>query len=218
MEDLARGRWNAEEEMLNKEQNYIDNLSLILDRIGKPVKAAHLLDPASHSKIFGGFDELISLHRELLQQLTAPGRTRIDYEAFLRLTRHSKRLHTAYIQYGRDYSIRLETLKQHLSGFRDLCQSAGLRQPLEQLMVLPIQHISRYGSHLQEIARYVCPSDPVRIQIADAYAAMCEVALVVDRAKSEYDGTVQMFQIQSQIFQFPVQFYQKCSMLIVRLP
>ena len=116
----------------------------------------------------------------------------------------------SYVQYINNYNAAMTSL----SSVRERDEFSGwigkqehlLGEPLESVLITPIQRIPRYVLLLNELVRHTPLSYSDRPNIVESRDRMRDLALSVNESKREAEGMVELMRIHSLLFPLPQNF------------
>lgn len=206
-------------DLLEKEQNYTRLLETM---------AAHFCDDRrfeclgsyAHSTLFGCVRRLAQLHRELLAALEAAERDPARVAAVLAAClADNKAFRDTYTQYCNQQHARSLVLREELERntvFAELCDATHRRRvfglmKLDQLVMAPVQRVTRYRLHLEDILRATPAEHAALLPLRGAYRAAAQLAALIDTVVDQQRSLELLLAMPSRVRGCPAQLASQSS-------
>ncbi|MES1911225.1 MAG: hypothetical protein MHM6MM_003693 [Cercozoa sp. M6MM] len=198
-------RCQAADEIVQSEQVYLNFLEVCVDVFLTPLRALAVngkigVSPTDVTVIFGTFESLISVHRELSAEIE---KARADF-AFATVFLKYSRILKMYAPYVNRYDAAVERLaelqerkpkfRQWLDDVKESGDSCGL--DLASFLVMPVQRVPRYVLLLRELDRYTAEGTPEAAELGQALEAMRDVAAHVNTSKGKSESDARLLELR----------------------
>ncbi|KAJ3107907.1 hypothetical protein HDU97_002839 [Phlyctochytrium planicorne] len=192
-------------EVLTTERNYFKELNIIHNVIRKMLTERNILSKISMAKIFVGMEELYQLHQTFLARLEEilSADQWISEESSLAtiFLEFKEEMAKHYIAYINNYSAATKQLSHEENNnpefkkFLVECQKSDeIKHGLKDLLVRPMQRMTKYPLLLREIDKKTPPTHPDSATLKTALEAMSNLAATVNNKMAEMVKLISMFQ------------------------
>ncbi|KAI9364419.1 Dbl homology domain-containing protein [Zopfochytrium polystomum] len=189
---IDKKRGHAILEILTTERNYYQDLGIIKNVCRQRLVERDILSKISVTKIFAGMDELYALHTLFLSGLEeivsieswSPTHSSIG-RIFIE---HKDEMVKHYITYINHHQSSMKTIQEEeeknpaFQKFLQECLRSNetKRTELKELMLRPMQRMTKYPLLIKELAKRTPDEHPDAVNLASAREAMAELAATVN--------------------------------------
>ncbi|ORX82856.1 Dbl homology domain-containing protein [Basidiobolus meristosporus CBS 931.73] len=209
------GRFYVVDEILTTELNYLENLEIILNTfmipIQKSAKSSHPIIPPRDTKIiFEGIESLYDLSQEICQELKDmvehwDKETRVGV-LFLRRQK-AWEIYPRFVDnysFAREAIRRAEATHSFYSFTKHVARKTTKRQTLKELLIIPIQRVTRYTLLLKDLRKQTKPDHPDFRNVEKALEFMTSLAVRVNEVKQREEERTQLFTMYNAVRNCPV--------------
>ncbi|KAJ3099829.1 hypothetical protein HDU96_010550 [Phlyctochytrium bullatum] len=201
-------------EVLTTERTYVKDLAIIHITVRKMLQERNIISNISMNKIFSGMEELYLLHGRFLQRLeeilspehwssedSSLATIFLDYR-FNKVLWEMQREEMAryYIIYINNYSAATkqisheETNNPEFKKFLVDCQKSNeIKHGLKDLLVRPMQRMTKYPLLIREIHKHTSKEHPDGPNLKNALEAMSNLAATVNNKMAEMVKLISLF-------------------------
>ncbi|ORX93191.1 hypothetical protein K493DRAFT_338402 [Basidiobolus meristosporus CBS 931.73] len=208
------GRFYVADEILTTELNYLENLEIILNTFMIPIqKSSQTANPVISARdtkiIFEGIELLYTLSQEICQEL----REKVNHwsketmvgDLFLKRQKDWE----IYPRFVDNYSFAREAIRraEATHSFNNFIKNVGKkdtkRQTLKELLIVPIQRVTRYTLLLKDLKKQTKPSHPDYPEVEKALESMTALAVKVNAVKQREEERTQLFTVFNAVRNCP---------------
>lgn len=212
-EEAAKAQLHPLRDLLEKERNYSRQLDAMEQTFVHELAGKNLVDGYVRHTLFGHIPRLAKHHRQLLADLEEVGEESaiVTAQALYNWLTGGAGVREAYQQYCTTQSNRESMLKESTRdnpGFATYCEQVyaskifGLVK-LDSLLMAPVQRVTRYCLHLEEITRSTHPEDPAYPILRAAHRAASAFACWVDAVSEQQRGLSQLLAMSQSVYSLP---------------
>ncbi|KAG8238925.1 hypothetical protein J437_LFUL000762, partial [Ladona fulva] len=196
-------------ELINTEQAYIDDMSIVHDAFEKPLLESCIITPEEVQKIFVNWREIIVCNYMFLRALRV--RREMSANGIIRmigdiLCENLPRM-TAYIRFCScqlSAASYLQKLTEESPEFKNLtrqCQSDPRTKgmPLSSFLIKPMQRITKYPLLIRKILEYTPEGHPDRQNVQEALAKAEEFCMQVNEGVREKENSDRLEWLQTHV-------------------
>eukprot|EP00042_Codosiga_hollandica_P027226 m.133708 g.133708 ORF g.133708 m.133708 type:complete len:1203 (+) comp52424_c0_seq3:47-3655(+) len=218
------------DELLDKEEKFAANLTTIIEVFKNPIAESDILKPATMQIIFANIDKLRVIHHGFAKRLReevanwSPKETCISRAFLAELT--TEKMQHAYAKYANNQDAAVRELAKAVAKHKSLsalivagesnprCQ----RQPLRDLLMLPVQQISRYALYFRELQKASPPNHPDCEDISRLLNAFSTIVGSTNEAKRTQERGLDLFKVLDDIEDCPPNVYASKRDCLDRIP
>lgn len=215
VEEARKAQSHPIEDLLEKERNYTKQLCDLEEWFCLELGRRKIVQEYPMQKIFDPLKKLAKLHRELLKDLEgAEGDPTVIANALVKALREQREFREAYQYYCNLQGNREQALKGEIECnqmFSQFCDDVYKRRifglaKLDQLLMTPVQRITRYRLHLEEIVRSTHPADESLPPLRDALQAATRLASFIDAVVEQQRNLAALLVLQTRVRGLPTGF------------
>ncbi|KAJ3120935.1 Protein T2 [Nowakowskiella sp. JEL0407] len=218
-------RYYVIQHMLETEQNYLDDLKLIIG-FRKRLLDDDIMSPMSAKIVFEGIDELFEIHTRFLADMEAAihqgEQTPISMTRAGRLFLASKDvLVQVYSKFIAGYSLsqtEIRTLgkKPEFEKFSEEVRKTLRTKELKDILVAPVQRTTRYQLLLTDLQKCTPLDHPDRHDLDLAFDAMKDLANQVNQRKKQEEEKTGLFEAFNSTSNCPIQLINARRRMVVQ--
>ncbi|KAK9761110.1 hypothetical protein K7432_014224 [Basidiobolus ranarum] len=208
------GRFYVVDEILTTELNYLENLEIILNTfmipIQKSAKTPHPIIPLRDAKIiFEGIEPLYELSQEICQELKDKVEHWDKDIGIGHLFLHRQKAWETYPRFVDNYSFAREAIRRaeathsFNSFIKNVARKTTKRQTLKELLIIPIQRVTRYTLLLKDLKKQTKPEHPDYSDVVEALDFMTALAVRVNAVKQREEERTQLFTVFNAVRNCP---------------
>lgn len=204
-------------DLIEKEKNYVEILNLMDLHIYQELSKRSIIKPADLENYFGQIPGLLHQHKGLLEKIDKKEASGLyDVKALanglIASLKFNPKFCAIYKRYCSDQSEREKEIKkeyetnQSFSGFIDEIYNKKIfkLQKLDQLMMSPVQRITRYKLQIEDIIKNTHPEDDALPLLKEAFDAASSLASYIDSVVERNRGLVQILALNNKVKGFSV--------------
>ncbi|KAJ3112388.1 Protein T2 [Phlyctochytrium bullatum] len=192
-------------EVLTTERSYVKDLTLIHIKLRGLLQEKNIVQQISLNKIFAGMEELYTLHTKFLarlEEILSPEQW-ISEESTLAtiFLQFKEDMSQIYILYINSYSAAKKQLSDEENSNPDfkkflaeLQKTEEFRHSLKDLLVRPMQRMTKYPLLIREIDKRTPPEHPDAANLKSALEAMSDLASTVNNKMAEMVKVMALFE------------------------
>ncbi|KAI8849910.1 Dbl homology domain-containing protein [Chytridium lagenaria] len=185
-------------EVLTTERTYFKDLNVIHNTIRNLIIERNLLSRISITKIFAGMEELYQLHNTFLarlEEILSPDQWIAEESSLATIFLEFKEeMAKHYIVYINNYSAATKQLSQRRRITRECTKSEEIKHGLKDLLVRPMQRMTKYPLLIREIDKRTSTDHPDSANLKSALDSMNQLATTVNEKMSEMVKLISLFQ------------------------
>lgn len=212
LEEARRAQAHPLRDLLEKERNYTKQLCDLEHWFCQELGKRRIVGEYPMRTVFEPLARLARLHRALLGGLeAAEGDPEGMALALTGALREQRDFREAYQQYCNLQGVREQALKEETESnqsFSQFCEDVYKRRvfglaKLDQLLMAPVQRITRYRLHLEEVVRSTHPQDDALPALREALHAATRLAAFVDAVVEQQRSLAALLSLQSRVRGLP---------------
>ncbi|KAL7713330.1 Rho guanine nucleotide exchange factor [Entamoeba marina] len=214
MNKLYAYRTNVAQELLSTEENYVEQLQVLVTNIVEPqLQQNALLTPEQTKKIFSDIQMILSVNKQFLESFQTIIRHWTSESKigglFIKLAPFLK----IYGEYCKNYPEALKALKElgpthpfyefYSTTIREKAPDDYKNFEVASFLITPIQRIPRYKLLLNDLLKHTPSTHPDFKELSDGFNIVSEVAISVNETSRQHEYMDKVNELSEKIMELP---------------
>lgn len=224
-------RFHIASELLQTEDNFVHLLDVIVNSFKKQIenpnqRCGPILTPEYSKEIFGNLEDIFAVHTHFkmeLESITEDWNPGISIgPVILHHADKFSRVYPPFVNFFEQSKAALEKYRKEFPRFHAFLKVAEakpecLRQPLNELLIQPVQRIPRVILLLQELQKHTHPEHADCSSLQEAVEKLKRVMEHINEDKRKTENQMLLFNIAREVENFPPDLLASHRQLIMKL-